>query len=227
MFELITTRVDDCGYFPGKLASTVYVNAGPHVTNTLYGSLIDKGFRRSGETIYRPFCPGCQACISVRVAPKQFQKNRAQKRCWKQNLDISVSPTPIMFNHDHYALYLKYVQSRHPEGEMADFSPKAYMQFLGSSWSDTVLFEFRLNAKLVAVAVVDMLSQGLSAVYTFFDPDYPPRSLGIFAVLFELQWAFDHDLQWVYLGYWIRDCQKMNYKNQFQPMQKFVENSWY
>jgi arginine-tRNA-protein transferase len=131
-----------------------------------------------------------------------------------------------MFEAQHFELYLRYQDRKHPDGSMRNSSPKDYLDFLSSEWCNTNFVEFHIAKKLVAVAIVDRFDDSLSAVYTFFDTDYANYSLGVYAVLWQIQWASELNLEWVYLGYWIAECKKMSYKNQYQPLQIFQNDSW-
>ncbi len=133
---------------------------------------------------------------------------------------------PAAFTDEHFALYRRYISARHAGGDMDVSNPEQYRDFLLSSWADTWCYEFRLGQRLLAVGVIDRLAQGLSAVYTFFDPDYAERGLGTFAVLWEIADAQKRGLPWLYLGYWIEECPKMSYKNQFSPLEIYRDGRW-
>ncbi len=220
------TPPHDCNYLDGRKAITLFADPRFPKSKRLYTALTSIGFRRSGEHIYQPHCGDCRDCISVRVAVKEFRKNRTQKRNWALNQDLTVKTMTPQFKQDHYHMYHDYIAARHSGGGMEAHTPETYMDFLSCSWAETCFYEFRLSSKLVAVAVVDYLDNALSAVYTFFDPEYEKRSLGRFAVLYQLELAKRHDFPWVYLGYWIEECRKMSYKNEYQPLEYFIENEW-
>ena len=156
----------------------------------------------------------------------KFQANRGQRRTWKQNQDLTVKILPAEFNPEHFELYQRYLSTRHAKGGMDDPTPESYMQFLSSSWSKTYFIEFRLEEKLAMIAIVDQLNNALSAVYTFFDPDLGQRSLGRFAILYEIEYARKNELEWLYLGYWIENCQKMKYKHEYQLQEHFKNGQW-
>jgi arginine-tRNA-protein transferase len=187
---------------------------------------VDYGFRRSGEYVYRPHCVGCNACIPARVPVAQFKPRRVQRRTWKQNADVRVVRRPADYDLEHFALYRRYIAQRHPGGGMDSADPGQYLEFLTSSWCDTAFYEFRADSRLLAVAVVDHLWQGLSAVYTFFDPEEEARSLGTYAVLWEIEEARRRGLAFLYLGYWIKECPKMRYKGTFRPLQVYRDGCW-
>jgi arginine-tRNA-protein transferase len=215
-----------CSYLPGKEAVTLFADPSIPKTASLYASLSAYGFRRSGEHLYRPRCPQCSACVPVRVPVAEFKPDRRQRRAEALNRDLTVRHLPAGFDPEHFALYSRYLRGRHAGGGMDNPTAESYLDFLTATWSDTLFFEFRDAARLLAVAVVDRLPQALSAVYTFFEPDAAHRSLGRYAVLHQVAEARRRGLTWVYLGYWIRACRKMSYKNEFQPLEYFVDGHW-
>jgi arginine-tRNA-protein transferase len=215
-----------CSYFPDRIATTVFADPFfPDKDNVLYDTLIKFGFRRSGEEIYRPHCEECYACTSVRVPVQFFKPRRSQRRVWKKNKELTVSAVVPVFKQEHFNLYSRYVASRHKGGSMDNPTPEDYMQFLTSSWAKTVFYEFRLQEQLVMLAVVDHADKGLSAVYTCFEPDFPARSLGVYAILWEIEETKRLNLNWLYLGYWIKGCQKMHYKTEYQPLECYQRNT--
>jgi len=215
-----------CSYLPERKSASVFADPDGTMSVSLYSILINHGFRRSANYVYRPHCPSCTACKPTRIPVAFFNSNRNQKRTWKRNQDLLVNEAPAEFSEEHFELYKKYVHTRHGDGEMDHDDADRYFEFLHSDWCDTAFYEFRLDGKLLAVAVTDKLSQGLSALYTFFDPDYDKRSLGTFAVLWQIEEAAKSNLPWVYLGYWIKECKKMQYKSQFRPMQIWENDEW-
>jgi len=220
------TPAHACSYLPDRDAVTLFGDPAAPLDNTQYTLLSELGFRRSGEHIYRPHCPGCRACIPVRIPVAEFQPDRSQARTWRRNNDLRVSGQPAHYRAEHFELYQRYIRSRHPGGEMDDGDPRSYWRFVNAEWSDTWLYEFREGNRLVGVAVADRLHNGLSAVYTFFDPDLSKRALGVYAVLWEIEEARRLGLQWVYLGYWIRECRKMAYKDRYRPLECFLGQGW-
>lgn len=224
------TQAHDCGYLPQQMATTLFADPHAIMTMALYSSLADYGFRRSGSRVYRPHCTGCQACISVRIPVERFTPSRCQRRTWKRNQDIQVTAHPAQLNPAHFQLYQHYVSSRHAGGGMDQEGIEQYERFLISPWADTVFYEFHCGSILVAVAVVDRLQQGLSAVYTFYrpTPEWASRSLGRFAILWQIEEARRLQLPWLYLGYWVAGCQKMAYKRQYQPIEgyRLKEGQW-
>lgn len=215
-----------CNYLPEQLAQLLFVDPHAEALAAYYHQLIQQGFRRSGRYIYRPGCSQCQQCQSVRVPTHSFQANRSQRRVWSKNQDLSISKELPTQKDEYLLLYQKYQRARHRKDEEIETSNEDYLPFLTSDWSDTWFLEFRLGEKLLAVGVIDQTNTGLSAVYTFFDPDYSARSLGTYAVLREIELAKQMELPFLYLGYWIEQCGKMNYKSRFQPLEILIEGKW-
>ncbi len=223
---LLITAPHPCSYLKDEQAQTVFVNPSFELNTGIYSELIARGFRRSGDDVYRPHCAQCRQCVPVRLAVAEFKPNRNHKRCLQKNRQTTVIIKPAVFEQAHYDLYLRYQHQRHADGSMANSSPDEYIKFLGNSWCNTQFIEFSINDELAAVAIVDCLDHALSAVYTFFDPKFSSHSPGVYAVLWQIQYAQKQGLDWLYLGYWIADCQKMSYKNQYQPLQGFIDQQW-
>jgi arginyl-tRNA--protein-N-Asp/Glu arginylyltransferase len=223
---LLITAPHPCSYLEGQRAQSVYVVPSLEINTAIYSQLSAYGFRRSGDDVYSPHCEHCSQCVPVRLPVAQFKPNRRQKRCLQKNRHTTTIVKPAAFEQTHYDLYLRYQNQRHAEGNMASSSPDEYIGFLGSSWCNTEFIEFSIAGELAAVAVVDRLDNALSAVYTFFDPKFSDHSLGVYAVLWQIQYAQEQGLAWLYLGFWIADCQKMNYKNQYHPLQGLINQQW-
>ncbi len=220
------TKPHTCSYLVGRQASNAVADPALTKTQPLYSALAANGFRRNGEFIYKPHCRQCNECIAVRLPVQDFVLSRSQKRVLKKNNDLSVQVSSTDFQPKHFALYQQYLSARHEDGGMDNPTIEQYQQFLWSPWSTTKLIEFKLADQLMMVAVIDELDQALSAVYTFFKPNEPKRSLGKFAILWLAQKAQTDSLSWLYLGYWIADCGKMNYKSQYQPLEYFIDGQW-
>jgi len=216
----------ECSYLENEDAITLFADPTALLNNSQYQTLSKIGFRRSGEHIYRPHCQRCNACIPVRLNVNKFKPNRNQRRILKANSNIIVTVCNSDYNNEHYELYKKYIKSRHPGGGMDDDDVKSYKSFVTSSWSETHLYEFRIESKLIAVAVTDHLNDSMSAVYTYFDPDFSKQSLGVYSVLWQVQYAIELNFTWLYLGYWIEECQKMAYKTNYKPIELFDGVSW-
>jgi arginyl-tRNA--protein-N-Asp/Glu arginylyltransferase len=224
--KLYATHEHACSYLKDRSATTIFVDPALPINGHIYSELSDFGFRRSGKHIYRPNCRSCHACIPVRIPVSAFQPTRAQKRCVKRNADITTRVLRNIGTDEHYALYARYIEQRHSDGDMYPPSREQYEDFLSSEWGVTRYLEFRAQGKLVGVAVSDQLDQGLSAIYTFFEPSEANRSLGVLAVLQQIELAAQLKLPYVYLGYWIRECAKMRYKAQYRPLQMFINSHW-
>ncbi|MCC8999489.1 MAG: arginyltransferase [Candidatus Contendobacter sp.] len=223
--RMFLTTEYPCSYLPGRQARNLV--ADPAVTDgRIYTQLADLGFRRSGDHIYRPHCRGCMACRSLRIPVERFRPNRSQRRIWTRNQDVQTRMTEAEFQDEHFDLFARYIKGRHAGGGMDPASPDSYWSFITSRWCPTGLCEFRRDQQLLAVAVVDRLDDGLSAVYTFFDPLQDKRGLGAFAILWQIAEAQRLGLKWVYLGYWVEHCDKMTYKARFTPHEMFVAERW-
>ena len=216
----------DCSYLDELQAQNIYPDPSVVMTNSLYSQLIQHGFRRSGNHAYRPHCPDCQACVPVRINLKQFKMSRSQRRCFQRNQHLAISSRPAEFNSEHYELYCRYLAARHIDGGMDNPTEQSYRNFLISEWSDTTFIEFREQSQLVAVAVTDSVDDGLSAFYTFFDPRLTKQSLGTYAILQQITQTKAQNLSSLYLGYWIENCKKMNYKNTFSGLEGYIEQQW-
>lgn len=224
--RFFTTAVHGCSYLPHERAQTLFVDPDSEMNTAVFSELSEAGFRRSGHYVYRPRCGGCQACESVRIVLADFQLNRSFRRVRARNHDLHIHLTHSDWHAEHYDLYERYLATRHRDGDMYPPSPRQYREFLLCDWSDTTLIEFRLEQRLVAVAVTDRLRDGLSAVYTFYDTDLTDRSLGTFAILTQIDWAQQLNLPYLYLGYWIEASPRMTYKTRFQPLEHYRHGQW-
>ena len=217
----------ECAYLPGRTARMAMVPPDFPLNRELFSILVANGFRRSGELVYRTYCQDCAACVPVRVPVERFRPNRSQRRVQRLNAGLQVVEKPPEFDASHYALYRAYQRGRHPGGDMGQGTPGDYMDFLGNTrWEGASFFEFREQDRLLAVAVADQLDDGFSAVYTFYDPAETRRSLGTFAVLWQINEALRRGLQHVYLGFWIQASSKMAYKSGFRPIQIMTPSGW-
>jgi len=223
---LYSTGEHECSYLPDRRARTVFVDPRHALTATQYGTLARQGMRRSGSYVYQPNCTACKACKSLRVDAMAFRPNRSQRRCLKRNDDLRIVSRPPVFNERHFRLYLDYLDRRHPGSSMADADPERYMEFLVADWSQTRFNEIRRGDALLGVAVTDYLPDGLSAVYTFFDPDENSRGLGTWAILWQISEARAAGLAHVYLGYWIEESPRMRYKTSFRPCEIHLGGRW-
>lgn len=220
------TPTQICSYLPDQLSTTLFVDPTVQFDAVLYGQLANLGFRRSGKHIYRPHCKTCSECISVRIPVDKFRMSRSQKRIWHKNRDLITEIKQLEYSDEHFKLFRKYVHSRHKDGGMDNPTSESYMSFLANDNIATNAIEFRLDQTLVAVAIYDKLPNGLSAVYTFYADDLGNRSLGTYALLREIMGTKKQNLSWLFLGYWIKNCNKMSYKRNFNPLEGFVSNTW-
>ena len=224
--KLFISAPHACPYIEPETASTVLLDPDYEVDNSLFSVLLKSGFRRSGKTIYKPHCRNCNACVSVRIPAREYQPNRAQKRCFKKNRDVYTTMVPSKFSEEHFQLYSQYQSWRHTGDIMDHRDPERYNEFMVESSIETVFIEYRLDEKLIGLSVCDLPDDGMSAVYTFFDPHMQNRSLGTFAIMTQLDYVRKMELDWLYLGYWIEDCRKMSYKTNFKPIFGYQNKEW-
>lgn len=224
--RLYLTEPHPCSYLPDRQATTAFVDPRVVVDAGLYNRLSDLGFRRSGRYIYTPRCASCKACIPIRLDALNFQPSRAQRKCLNRNLDVTVELVDRVDLDEHYPLYEHYISARHSEGDMYPPSRAQYQDFIGRPWHSTSFMEFRTRGRLLGCAVTDWLRNGLSAIYTYFDPDEGRRSLGTLAILKQIETVVARGKRYVYLGFWIRDSAKMSYKIGYRPAELFVEDRW-
>jgi len=215
-----------CSYLPGAQARSQVAVPAFMISPEIYSQLVQHGFRRSGSYTYRPHCDTCRACIPLRVPVKQFSPNRSQQRAWKQHTRLEATPNSLQDKAEYFELYQRYQHLRHPDGGMDNDSLEAYQNFLLQSHVDSFLVEFREQGMLRMVSVIDLLSDGISSVYTFYDPDLPRAALGVYNVLWQIELCRKLDLDYVYLGYWIKNSQKMAYKARYQPAQGLQNGGW-
>lgn len=221
-----TTPEHECSYLEGKRSTTLFADPEAIISTELYSMLSSVGFRRSGQHIYRPHCQDCSACVPVRVAVNHFKKNRKQNRIWRKNQDLEIFMVSPEYTDENYSIFDEYITERHTNGDMYPADPDQFRNFLVNGRPEATFCEFRENGKLVAVCVADVMVDGLSAIYTFFSPEKSRRSLGNFAVLWLIEAAIKMNKPYVYLGYWIKDCQKMNYKTDYRPIELYYNDKW-
>lgn len=221
-----TTQSYPCSYFPERSARSQVATPDHLVDARIYEKLIRVGFRRSGCFTYRPDCDNCQACIPARINVNQFSPNRSQRRTWKRHQQIIATPQALTFNPEHFALYQRYQSMRHNLGGMDHDNREQYQHFLLQSNVDTELIEFHMDEQLRMVSIIDKLIDGLSAVYTFYDPEILNTSFGTYNILWQIEQCRELNLPYVYLGYWIKENRKMSYKANFQPLEVFIDNQW-
>jgi len=224
--QLYITAESPCSYFNDRMSSNLVPDPKLRLNMPIYNQLILHGFRRSGTHCYRPHCDGCQSCIACRLAVNEFTISRSQRRCLKNNQDLTLTAVKADFTDEYFELYRRYLNSRHTDGLMANPDEEDFQQFLYCKWSDTWFLEFRQKGQLVAVAVSDLVSDGISAVYSFFEPEMESRSLGTYCILRQIDYAKDLGLDFIYLGYWIDNHAKMHYKSNFKPLQLYIDEQW-
>jgi arginine-tRNA-protein transferase len=221
-----------CGYLPNKLAQSLIASPQHLIDTTVYGGLIQQGFRRSGKFAYRPHCENCRECISVRIIVHDFTPSRSQKRALKQHQNLTTTILPVEFHEEHYALYAAYQRARHidealnQEDKPDQDAVEQYRNFLCQSNVESVLVEFREDDQLKMVSVIDIVHDGISAVYTFYETGDAKASYGTYNVLWQIAWAKSLNLPYLYLGYWIKDSQKMAYKQNYKPLEKLIDGEW-
>lgn len=224
--KLYATHPHPCSYLDDKQATTVFIDPDIAVDVSLYSELADLGFRRSGPHIYRPHCQACKACIAVRIPVHQFKASRTQRKIINRNKSLQVEEIDAIHNDECYDLYHRYISLRHSDGDMFPPTREQYESFLTKEMNSTHFFGFRDDSNLLAVAVTDQMDNGLSAIYTFYEPTMEKRSFGSFGILWQIEKAKSLGLDYLYLGYWIRDCQKMSYKTNFRPLQMLINQQW-
>ncbi len=224
--KVYTTYPHSCSYLQEQEATTLFVDPRQEVDQTLYSNLSVLGFRRSGNHLYRPHCSNCDACIPARIPVQDFNPNRSQRRALKRNVDLEVELTSDIRDQSAFDLYRRYIERRHADGDMYPPDREQYQSFLDNAWECTRYYRFYAGGTLIAIAVVDELLDGLSAIYTFFDPDLDARSLGRYAILWQIERAREQNLDYLYLGYWIRGCKKMAYKSEYRPLEIYVNGRW-
>lgn len=224
--KLYTTSEHDCSYLAGKKARTLFVDPEFTIDEEFHTRLNEIGFRRSGAHLYRPHCDDCDQCIPCRIVINEFKPSQRFRRVMNKNNDLTVNPVVSIASNEHYKLYEEYINERHNDGDMHPPSRQQYQSFLLTGRRDTLYLEIRHEEKLIGVMICDRLLNALSAVFTFYDPKLTKRSLGSFAILWQIEAAKRLKLSHLYLGYWIKDCKKMNYKSQFKPYELLQPGGW-
>ncbi len=235
--QFYLTAPSPCPYLAGQLERKVFTHLVGDRAPALNDILTQGGFRRSQNIAYRPACEGCRSCVSVRVVSNDFQPTRSFRRIAAENRDLigtEIAPSP---SSEQYSLFRRYLDARHADGGMADMTVLDYAMMVEDTHVDTMLVEYRfrgpdtaINGRgegpLIASALTDVLGDGLSMVYSFFDPDYSDRSLGTFLILDHIRRARKKGLPYVYLGYWVDGSAKMHYKTRFRPQERLGGRGW-
>ncbi len=223
---LFQSPPESCSYLPNHVSRNVYADPFRTPTMDMYDLLIQKGFRRSGHHIYRPHCVTCEQCVSVRIPVKDFHPKRNQRRAIKNNSDLHIDVAQARYTDEYFSLYERYLNTRHRNSGMDQPTRADFERFLISEWCTSFFLEVRHQNELIAVAVTDKTSTGLSAVYTYFDPDCSSRSLGTVSIIEQIKLAQSMGLDYLYLGYWISGSDKMKYKSGFTPQERYITDQW-
>ncbi|MBB4122144.1 arginyltransferase [Martelella radicis] len=231
--QFYLTAPAQCPYLEAERERKVFTHlVGPRASE-MNDLLTQGGFRRSQNIAYRPACENCRACVSVRIVAGAFEKPRSLRRIMSRNSDLAATERPAIATTEQYDLFRTYLDSRHQRGGMADMTIDDYAVMVEETHVETRLFEYRVasgrigeEGELVAVALSDILVDGLSMVYSFFNPAYVKRSLGSYMIIDHVARAQHLGLPYVYLGYWVKGSQKMDYKKRFQPQEHLTGKGW-
>lgn len=230
--QFYATAPYPCSYIPNQIARSQVASPSHLIGSDVYSSLVNAGFRRSGMYTYRPYCDHCQACIATRIPVASFTPNRSQRRAWQRHSDLAVQVLSLSFHEEHYDLYQAYQATRHHSGLMEYDTQEQYTQFLLQSRVNSRIVEFRDGpndphpGRLRMVSMIDVLEQGISSVYTFYDTGQDGSSYGTYSVLWQIDQVRQLGLPYLYLGYYIQESPKMAYKIKFQPLEGLIHDQW-
>ncbi|MFN3314751.1 MAG: arginyltransferase [Hyphomonas sp.] len=224
------TNPSPCPYLPGMKERKAFTNLAIPEADAVHNILSQSGFRRSQSIAYRPACARCNACRSVRVDARAFSPSRGDRRTFARNAHIVRRPAPAQATREQFRLLKSYVTTRHDNGGMSDMTYRDYVAMVGGSPVQSLIFEYRNgpepDSPLVAASITDVLRDGFSMVYTFFDPDLAGQSLGHYLILDHIQYANEHGLPHLYLGYWVKGSPKMDYKRRYKPLEVLDGDRW-
>jgi arginine-tRNA-protein transferase len=215
-----------CSYIPDRVARSQVASPNHEVNASTYSELVRIGFRRSGAFTYRPICDACSACVPVRIDTTKFIPSKSLKRVIKKHTHLSVGISHLKDSTEHYELYQKYQSERHSGGGMDQDSKDQYKHFLLESNVTTRIIEFKEAHKCVAISIVDELDDGISSVYTFFETEDKSKSYGSYSICWQIDLCRSLGLRYLYLGYWIKESEKMSYKTRFTPLEGFIKDRW-
>lgn len=229
--QFFITAPSPCPYLAGRVERKVFTHLVGHDARSLNTQLSQGGFRRSQNIAYRPACDGCAACVSVRVPVNSFSPSRGFRRTLKANADIDATVVKSEAKQEHYSLFRGYIDSRHGDGGMADMTVLDFSAMVDDNFVDSRLVEYRIRGgadagRLVAAVLIDILGDGLSMIYSFYDPEEERRSLGSFMILDNIARVRRLGLPYLYLGYWVKGSRKMDYKSRFMPQERLTADGW-
>lgn len=222
-----STDLASCPYLDDRLERRLVVSLEDDSSADNYDRLVLAGFRRSQTFAYRPTCPGCRACVPIRIPVDRFEMTRSWRRTLRHNQDLTAAERPSKATEEQFMLFERYLMERHAEGGMANMGWNEYRAMVEDSPKNSLIVEWRRDdGTLAGVSITDRFKSGLSGVYKFFDPDEPKRSLGTQIILWHIQRAAELSLPYVYLGYWIAGSPKMAYKARFRPLEHLTPAGW-